>query len=168
MENLYLQNRLEYRQNVGSFVYQLGECLMNTKLLCALRTFVNQRPGLDFGNYGDASAYRAEMRTITKSRADALSMINYIAWHDSISIDDIIEASRRAFSGRLTINSDFTIDYCTGQYWPTEYRHTVACVLANVLWHYFSTNLGDSANGNAIRKAAHCELGRSIASKYFN
>jgi hypothetical protein len=141
---------------------------MKSNLLNALRTFVNQRPGLDFGNYGDASAYRSETRTITKSRSDALAMINYIAWHDSITSDDIIDASRRTFSGRLTINPDYTIDYCTGQYWPTEYRHAVACVLANVLWHYFRTNTVDSANCDAIRKAARRELGRSIASKYFN
>ena len=152
---------------------------MKTELLQSLRAFVNQRPGLDFGNYGDSSSYRAEMRTITKSRADALAMINYIAWHDSITADEIIDASKRAFSGRLTINPDLTIDYCTGQYWPTEYRHSVACVMANVLWHYFRTNCDISEGktthqpgiinmGDAIRKAARCELGRSIAAKYFN
>lgn len=143
---------------------------MKTKLLSALRTFVNQRPGLDFGNYGDASSYRAEVRTITKSRADALAMINYIAWHDSITAEDIIDTSKHAFSGRLTINPDLSIDYCTGQYWPTEYRHAVACVMANVLWQYFRTNCnpGIVNMGDAIRKVARCELGRSIAAKYFN
>ena len=152
---------------------------MKTELLNALRTFVNQRPGLEFGNYGDVSAYRSEMRQITKQRAEALAMINYVAWHDSIIAEDIIDASKRAFSGRLTINPDLSIDYCTGQYWPTEYRKAVACVMADVLWTYFRTNCdinkgkethqpGIVDMSSPIRKTARRELGRSIASKYFN
>lgn len=52
--------------------------------------------------------------------------------------DDVIEASKRAFSGRLTLvrsrahdgeSDHYTIDYCTGQYWPTEYRAACAAVL---------------------------------------
>src|SRR5574343_1307221 len=86
----------------------------------ALRTFVAQRPGLEFGNYGDLSAYRAEMRSIGKDLQHARTMIDYVAWHDSISAEMILDATK---SGRLSIVVDgekVTIDYRTGQYWPTE------------------------------------------------
>lgn len=42
----------------------------NTTTTEKLVKFVNQRPGLDFSNYGDHKAYNAESREITKDRQD--------------------------------------------------------------------------------------------------
>lgn len=180
-------------------------------LLAGLRGFVNQRPGLEFGNYGDVSAYRSEMRSITKARHDAHALINSLAWRDSITAEDIIKASECAYSGRLTItphNGGYKFDYCTGQYFPTEYRNAVCAVLTSALWSYFRANMPaakyvmgdgvqfnskdeatDYANkmhkeynnvismeerydgrsaGDCIRHTAKRELGRSIASRWFN
>jgi hypothetical protein len=39
------------------------------------------------------------------------------------------EALRGAFSGRLEWHPDGYFDYCTGQYYPTEYRSAAAAVL---------------------------------------
>ena len=39
---------------------------MKQQIIDALHTFTRQRPGLEYGNYGDPVAYRAEMRAITK------------------------------------------------------------------------------------------------------
>jgi hypothetical protein len=39
--------------------------LTKAAILESLRRFARQRPGLEFGNYGDATAYRAELRSIT-------------------------------------------------------------------------------------------------------
>lgn len=113
-------------------------------LIVALRAFVNQRPGLEYGNYGDPVAYRAEMRSITKSRKDALALLASVAWRDSITAEKIIEAAKHAYSGRLTITpkgEGFELDYCTGQYWPTEYRNAVCAVLSGALWSYFRDNM---------------------------
>jgi hypothetical protein len=153
-------------------------------ILRALRAFVRQRPGLEFCNYGDVKAYRAELRVITRSLHHAEKMLNSVAWRDSITADSIIEASKRAFSGRLSITESkdkpdhVTINYCTGQYWPTEYRSAVCSVLSSVLWGYWRENLscvegektwqpGIVDMSNAIRKTARDELGRSIASTWF-
>lgn len=143
------------------------------KILDALRAFIAQRPGLEFGNYGDVSAYRAEMRSITKDRHHAQALIAAVAWRDSITADDLITASRRAFSGRLEINESpggVSIDYCTGQYWPTEYRRAVAAVLASALWAYWRDSLPteNEHKGYDIRRTAMRELGRPLAARYFN
>ena len=157
---------------------------MNRKqsLIDALHTFINQRPGLEFGNYGDVSAYRSEMRDITRALNEARTMLSAIAWRDSITADMLIDASKRAFSGRLSITENdgrVSIDYCTGQYWPTEYRRAVCSVLASLLWHYWRENAPADAGvfiphsnlhnvGDYIRKTARAEFGRGIASRYFN
>jgi hypothetical protein len=138
-------------------------------LIAALRTFARQRPGLEFGNYGDWKAYRAEMRSITRDLKQAQELLSAVAWRDSITANSIIEASKGAFSGRLSITRDgdsFKVDYCTGQYFPTEYRRAVCSVLSSALWDYFRTNGADT--GDDIRRTARRELGRSIASRWFN
>ena len=141
-------------------------------LIAALRKFIAQRPGLEFVNYGDVSAYRSEMRSITKDRHHAEAMLSSVAWRDSITADTILEASKHAFSGRLTITEPtpgrFVLDYCTGQYWPTEYRRAVCSVLSSALWDYWRECGGAASTGDAIRKTAAAELSRSIAQRWFN
>lgn len=143
-------------------------------LIACLRKFIAQRPGLEFGNYGDVSAYRSEMRSITKDRHHAETMLASVAWRDSITADAILEASKHAFSGRLTITEPtpgrFVLDYCTGQYWPTEYRRAVCSVLSSALWDYWRDCLAPDTphKGDAIRKTAAAELSRSIARAWFH
>ncbi len=141
-------------------------------IIACLRKFIAQRPGLEFGNYGDVSAYRSEMRSITKDRHHAEAMLSSVAWRDSITADTILEASKHAFSGRLTITEPtpgrFVLDYCTGQYWPTEYRRAVCSVLSSALWDYWRECGGPASTGDTIRKTAAAELSRSIAQRWFN
>jgi len=141
---------------------------MNSKqqILAALDTFARQRPGMEFGNYGDISSYRAESRQITKDLNHARELIRYIEWHDSIGADAILEAARSCYSGRLSIEIDDSgavrIDYCTGQYFPTEYRRAVCAVLSGAVWDWFRRNGADP------RAAAKREFSRSVARRYFN
>jgi hypothetical protein len=144
---------------------------LRENILCALTTFVNSRPGLEFGNYGDVSAYRSEMRSITKDRAQALEMLSAVSWRESITAEMIIDAAKHSFSGRLSIiptgeNNGVRIEYCTGQYYPTEYRRAVCSVLSSILWFYWREN-SPVQTGDAIRKQARRELSRSIATRWF-
>ena len=139
---------------------------LKPQLIQALRTWVAQRPGLDFGNYGDWSAYRAEVRSIGKDLQHARKLIDYVAWHDSISAEMILDAAK---SGRLSIKVEgdkVRIDYCTGQYWPTEYRPAVCRLLSSVIWDWMRAN-DPRRSGEMIRKAASRELGTSIAQRWF-
>lgn len=135
-------------------------------IIAALRKWIAQRPGLEFGNYGDVSSYRAEMRSIGKDLQHARAMINYVAWHDSITAEMILDAAK---SGRLSIvvtDDTVAIDYCTGQYWPTEYRPAVCRLLSSVIWHWLRENCL-CETGDDIRRAARRELGNSIANRWF-
>tara|TARA_R110000868_G_scaffold163443_1_gene395659 strand:+ start:203 stop:658 length:456 start_codon:yes stop_codon:yes gene_type:complete len=138
-----------------------------TDLLALLYTFINKRPQLEFGNYGDSAAYRSEIRSITRQRADALKLLRAIELRDSITAADIIAA----FNGRLTLgtnNGKLCLDYCTGQYWPTEYRAAVARLASSLLWSYWWSNCSSADVAHYIRKTAKGEFGRGIASRWFN
>jgi hypothetical protein len=155
-----------------------------TAIIAALDSWIRQRPGLEYGNYGDWTAYRSEMRSIGKDLQHARAMLNYVAWHDSITADMILDAA----SGRLSIvieGDKVTIEYCTGQYWPTEYRPAVCRLLSTVIWHWLRDNMpkpvhmhnsetGENVDridglriGDYLRRQAGRELGASIARRWF-
>jgi hypothetical protein len=137
-------------------------------ILVALRAFVAQRPGLEFGNYGDVAVYRSEMRSITRDCTEARRLLGYVD-RSGITAEQIADASKRAFSGRLDISPSGTggwrVGYCTGQYWPTEYRKAVCAVLASAIWDYWRDA---SSTGDSLRRNARNEFGRGIASRWFH
>ena len=148
-------------------------------IIDALNAWVNQRPGLDYGNYGDPAAYRAEMRSIGKDLQHARAMINYVAWRDSITAEMILKAADNGGRLSIVVNGDtVTLDYCTGQYWCTEYRPAVCRLLSFVIWYWMRENAPVDAGpiishsnlqdvGGYIRKTARRELGTSIARRWF-
>jgi len=161
------------------------------QIICALYTFIGQRPGLEFGNYGDVPNYRAEVRAIGRDLTQARQLLRYVELRASITADDIIEASLRAYSGRLTITASddgkVSIDYCTGQYWPTEYRKAACAVLSQAIWAWTSAHAmpaptlhhnsetGETVQrfkglraGDYLRASFKREFGRGMASRWFN
>ena len=135
-------------------------------IIAALDAWIRQRPGLEFGNYGDVSSYRSEVRSIGKDLQHARALLRYVEWHDLITADMILD---RARSGRLSIKVEgnkVRVDYCTGQYWPTEYRPAVCRLLSSVIWDWMRAN-DPRRSGEMIRKAASRELGTSIARRWF-
>jgi len=156
----------------------------------ALRVFVNQRPGLEYGNYGEPVSYRAEVRSIGKDLREARQLLRAVELRDTITAEDIVKAASSAYSGRLSIierDGKVAIDYCVGQYWPTEYRRAVCAVLASCLWRYTRTHAmppavahgeGDSlfmwrgktplSAGSWMRAHFKAEFGRVMASRWFN
>jgi hypothetical protein len=143
---------------------------MKTNILKALSDFANQKPRLEFGNYGDAATYRAEMRAITKDLHHVRHLLRAVELRESITAQSLVTAADNAFSGRLTIYGDYEnggvrIDYCTGQYFPTEYRKAVAAVLSRALWNYWAS---DATDAQRIRNTARANLPRAIATAYFN
>ena len=141
---------------------------MKQKIIDALYTFAQKRPQLEYSNYGNFSSYSQESRAITKDLHHARALLRRVEL-SGITAAEIIEASRDAFSGRLTITATddgiVKIDYCVGQYFPTEYRKAVAAVCARALWNYWKTDANDA---DRIRNTARRELPRAIARAYFN
>ena len=135
--------------------------------------FVNQRPGLEFANYGDIRAYNAESREITRDRSDFYELLGLA----SSRIDDLngkLTAYLLNNSGRLTMNEKGNIEYCTGQYFPTEYRPAACRVLANLIWADYrdemtAENKPVYATGHDMRKAIKRRgLSRRTYNNYFN
>ena len=148
----------------------------------ALSRWIRQRPGLEYGNYGNITTYRAEMRDITRDLHHARELLAFVCRHDSITADDLIHAAEHSYSGRLSIDVDslnmpvghaprVTIDYCTGQYWPTEYRRAVCAVLASAVWDWYRVHCmpdpAPASAGDYIRRQCLREFGRSIANRWF-
>jgi hypothetical protein len=148
------------------------------QILSALESFIKQRPGLEFGNYGDARSYRAELRSITKDRHDALELLASVGWREqSITADDLLDAAKSAYSGRLSISFDdqggCTLDYCTGQYWPTEYRRAACAVLSQAIWKATREGMDNEDHngkspGTLIREQFKREFGLGMARRWFD
>ena len=175
------------------------------RILQALDAHVRQRSGMDYRNYGDPVTYRAEQRQITRDLHDYRILRSAVAWRD-IDADALLEASRRAYSGRLTLTEKLkrytadtcpgrpcsdecdhvstaegvvAIDYCTGQYFPTEYRRAACAVLATALWDYARENAPVDAGpiephsnlqnlGTWLRDRFRREFGPRLAHRYFD
>lgn len=171
-------------------------------MLRALQAFAAQRPGLDPRNYisgwndtAGRSAYRAESRSITRDGHDATTLLAAVSLEDKIGAAEILEACR-AYSGRLQLQRTdagvWRVDYCTGQYWPTEYRRAVCAVLAAALWDHARDTMpastarrigpggiecdaykvpgraGYGSTGDYLRAHFRQRFGRRIASRWFD
>jgi hypothetical protein len=100
-----------------------------------LASYAAKNPGLDFRDYcsdyrdtNGRAAYFSEARSITKD-LDRVRKAILSAYYVGVTDDDLVECSR---GERLTIErtpGGFDLDYCVGQYWPTEYRGAVARLL---------------------------------------
>lgn len=147
---------------------------MNKQAMCsALRAFINQRSGIEYGNYqcGDwkqtRECFNGDYRPMLRHGKQAREMLRAVELRDSITAEMLKEASR-AYSGRLQFvekGDKVGVEYTTGQYFPTEYREAACAVLARCLWDYWRP---DYKTAEDIRKQAKREFGRGIASTWFN
>ena len=140
---------------------------MDKQQLCnAIRRFIRTRPGFDWRNYDNAAAYRADLRTAARQRADALRLLDAVESRHTCTLDAMLAA----LHSRITVCDDGSrIDYTPGQYYPTEYRGAVARWLADVLWHVTRDDCaGSHYTGHELRYAMRQRFGRGIASRYFN
>lgn len=161
-------------------------------IITALEAFINQRPGLEYGNYGEPRSYRAELRSIGKDLKHARELLRAVE-HSPITAEQLV-AAFDSFSGRLSIKEELThvvrntpsgkitteemrvrLDYCTGQYWPTEYRRAVCAVCASALWYFKREELNAQTDnreygslGDEIRAYFRRSFGRGIQSRWFN
>ena len=130
-------------------------------ILQALSVFIESRPGFEPANYAGApEAYRADYRRASQDLKDARELLRAVSWR---SID--ADALTRAKHHRIEFTSA-GVDYCTGQYYPTEYRAAACATLSSALWNYFRDCCGCDT-GAKIRDMARRELGRSIARRWF-
>ena len=133
--------------------------------------FVNQKPGLDFSNYGDVSSYRAESRGITADKHDFFELLS-MAQRRIDNFPAVLEKELTQTNGRLTLENG-KLQYITGQYFCTEYRPAANRVLVSLIWNsYRDEKHADGSNvyadGHSIRKAIKRNLSRRVSRLYFN
>lgn len=155
-------------------------------ILESLDAFVRQRSGMDYRNYGDAASYRSEQRRITRALHDYRALRSAVQWREGIDAA-ALKGAFSAFSGRLVWDGK-RLDYCTGQYFPAEYRKAACAVLAQALWDYTRDKAMPSAGvsggektyphspgsknsvsaGSWLRRYFQREFGRGIAARWFS
>ncbi len=163
--------------------YFMEEDPRKQQICDALAAWIRQRPGLEFGNYGNLTGYRAELRGISRDKRHAETLLAAVRSRAAITAANIVEAAKHAFSGRLEFHTDLNkpdlvrIEYTTGQYWPTEYRRAAAAVLASALWAHARDSMpaADSADnvegmpaGDWLRKHFRKEFGSALQRRWFN
>jgi hypothetical protein len=136
-----------------------------------LQSFVNQKPGLEFENYGSVSSYRSEMREITNDRKDFYELLN-VCLMTIENFDEKLSNQLTNNSGRLTLKDD-QLEYCVGQYFPTEYRPAANRMLANLIWDNTRELYADQLNDKMtlrqfINKKYKTQLSRRVLKNYFN
>ena len=104
-----------------------------------LAAYAAKRPGLELRDYcrdwrdtNGRAAYFREARSITQDLARVRDALRQ-ACAANITDDLLIECSK---GERLILKRDgdaLRLDYCVGQYWPTEYRGAVARLLKHAV-----------------------------------
>lgn len=133
------------------------------QIVSALAEWIKQRPGLEYGNYGCPRSYRQELRGITRDLNDARKLLRNVEM-STMPAETIEEAFGRAFGGRMSWDGS-KIDYCVGQYWPTEYRRAACAVLARALWQH---HCSPEDTGHTMRAKFRRMFGRGISSRWFS
>jgi hypothetical protein len=136
-----------------------------------LQSFVNQKPGLEFADYGDVSAYRSEMREITNDRKDFYELLNVCLMTIENFEQKLIDQLKNN-NGRLALKNG-KLEYCTGQYYPTEYRPAANRILATLIWRNARELYADQLNDKMtlrqfINKKYKTQLSRRVLKNYFN
>lgn len=140
----------------------MNTTLEKSTLIHAMGEFISKRSGIDGRNYDSRESFMGDYRKILRDGKHARRLLDYVS-RLSISAEDLIAASKSAYSGRLSFD-EIGVDYVTGQYFPTEYRAAACAVLARAIWEYFCTGY---YSPEQIRKVARREFGRAIASAWF-
>lgn len=145
------------------------------KTINLLTQFVNQRPGLDYSNYGEHKAYNQESRKITQDLHDYRELLA-LAVSRIDKLEEKLKFNLEQTSGRLALKSD-CLEYTTGQYFPTEYRPAANRILAQLIFNDYRDEKKDSAKGgfedvykdeHEIRKAIKRRVSRRVFNSYFN
>jgi hypothetical protein len=129
--------------------------MKNTKKM--LIDFVNQRPGFDLANYCSMNSYRQDYNETLKDKHSFFELLS-LAESRIENFEELLYNELKNNSGRLSINENNQLTYCTGQYFPVEYRAAACRLLASIIWADYrdeKNNKGQNLynTGNEIRKA---------------
>ena len=137
-------------------------------IIASLARFVDQRPGLNFADYGDRDLYQRDYRqNCAKPKADFMKLVIAVDWHDSLTADDLLQAIRQ--TNRLDMLDDGSIDYTPGQMGALEYRHAACNALSRALWNHWGQDTPENATPREyITRTAKGQFGRGLTARHFD
>jgi hypothetical protein len=143
---------------------------VNTNTVFLLRQFANQRPGLDFNDYGQRKYYMQDYREILKDLHSFRELLN-LAINRIDNLNEVLTNRLSNNGDRLTLK-DGKLQYITGQYFPTEYRNAACRILSYLIWESYRDEKhenGESVykDGHEIRKAIKRNLRTQNTKLYF-
>jgi hypothetical protein len=111
-------------------------------------------------------------KTFTDSKGNVYPVLS-LAFRRIENLEERIKNTLLNSSGRLTLNAAGNIEYCTGQYFPTEYRPAANRLLSNLIWADYRDEKDSAGNpvykdGHEIRKAIKRNISRRVMKNYFN
>jgi hypothetical protein len=106
---------------------------MKTEILEAMARFIGQRSGIDGSIYGSREGFLADYRRILRDGRDARALLRAVELSKGLPESILVDVLK---SGRLTWDGK-RLEYCAGQYFPTEYRAAACRALASALWVYW-------------------------------
>jgi hypothetical protein len=133
--------------------------------LDALATFVAQRSGIEYANYGERDAFMSDYRPILRHGKHARRMLAYLRWR-TLAPNYLSDVA--GTSGRLTWDATRgEWDYTTGQYFAVEYRRAACALLSNAIEKLWDTDAGGMVSRDDIVAKARREFGPAIARAWF-
>lgn len=131
-------------------------------LLTAMRAVIESRPGFEWQNYAGApQAYREDYSVAHRHLRDGRELLRAVE-HSGMPAEILLDNLRH----RLTWNAERGgLEYCTGQYYPTEYRGAACRALADSLWDYYRDS---GSTGDSLRRTMRSVLGARLARRWFN
>lgn len=116
---------------------------MNSPALSALVAFANQKPRLQFANYGDRNSYAQEARSIradlarfNRALSDAMEsgttdadLLAVVDKGGMLTLLPTVTQHGSATNRPMQTETGFRVEYTPGQYFPTEYRKAASFLL---------------------------------------
>lgn len=146
--------------------------LTKKRMLSLLRQWVDQDPELERENYGSSGSYASDAKSIEQAGKHARLLLLLVEWRDDIDAKLLLNAFASTYSGRLSFSQApgtrrWMVDYCTGQYWPAEYRSAVCYGLVQALY------VADRQQNPGLTRRAHhhwafYNLGGEVARRWFD
>jgi hypothetical protein len=136
------------------------------KIAKKLIKFVDQRPGLEFCNYGNLRAFRAEQRVVSRQKREFYKLLAGLV---AVSENPDVQLFAAGASGRLTWDTkESRWEYCTGQYFSTEFRAAACRIVADAIWSALRAQYHHApGSGDAMRADCAQLLGTRLAEKWF-
>lgn len=149
--------------------------MKNPNFISLLSQFVAQRPGFDLCNYASMKDYRHDYyRTLKYKKAYESLLIQAERMFYLEDLNTALGERLKNNSGRLTYKIDLAeLQYCTGQYFPVEYRYAAFSVLFYTVWDLTRNLLQEGKEehitGHEIRAYLNKRFrGNKVALKWIN